>query len=261
MRTRAVISFALGCLAAPTAVAQPAPSPTPPAPPEVRTRATVERGVRPDLATVFFLFTATGRTPAEAGRRVDARADSLRRGLQALGIPRDSLVSGSRWQSWRGRIEAMQGPVRYIVRPGAETLPPVPVQDSIYRAHDAIEVRIRDLTKVGPAIDTALAHGITDIPPIRFTATDASAAYEDALREATRRARQQAEAIAAGGGVRLGRTLSLGTEGDPEYDRYRGWELSLSASASRENPGTDVVHPRIPVRAVVYGRWELIGTP
>ncbi|HEV2643497.1 MAG TPA: SIMPL domain-containing protein, partial [Candidatus Elarobacter sp.] len=154
--------------------------------PEVRTSATATRGVRPDLATVTLQFAATGRTPREAGARVAMRADSLRRAIGAIGIPRDSLVSRAQWGWWPTRIEILPQPVRYP--------PPVPnaqwvagVQDTLYRAHDAIEVRIRDLSKVGAVIDTAMAHRITEISPVHFSATDVSAVRDVLLGEATRR--------------------------------------------------------------------------
>ena len=46
------------------------------------------------------------------------------------------------------------------------------VRDTTYRANDAIEVRIRDLSRVGAALDTIMGRGMTDISPIQFTATD-----------------------------------------------------------------------------------------
>src|SRR6266704_3354444 len=56
------------------------------------------------------------------GSRVASRADSLRRALATLGIPRDSLVNRSRWYWWRGRIEVIAGPVKFAPRstPGAD---------------------------------------------------------------------------------------------------------------------------------------------
>lgn len=180
--------------------------------PTVQTAATAQRSVRPGLAILTLTFAARGRTPAAAGEALASRADSIRRALQALGIPHDSLITGSRWYWWRGRVEMVvethsvgKGSDRGGVRP-AET-----VQDTSYRATDAIEVHFHDLKRVGAGIDSALAHGITEISPIRFQATDISAAQEDALREATVRARRQASAIAEASGGRLGRTLSLTT--------------------------------------------------
>ncbi len=212
--------------------------------PDVRTAATVQRSVQPDLATVTLEFTADGATPAQAGSRLAGRADSLRRALATLGIPRDSLVNRSRWYWWRGRIETMPG---------------------LYRAHDAIEVRIRDLSKLGAVLDTAMGRGITDISGVNFTASDITAVQYDALREATVRARRRAEIIAAASGLQLGRVLSLSTQADyAELYRSDDFGFSEATVATRtlaEGSATVVVQPSVPVSVTVYGRWELIPKP
>src|SRR5213596_2239363 len=217
--------------------------------PEVRTAATVQRSVQPD----------------QAGSRLASRADSLRRALATLGIPRDSLVNRSRWYWWRGRIEVIAGPVKFAPRstPGADPRFNYPAQDTTYRAHDAIEVRIHDVSRVGAVLDTALGRGITDISEVRFSATDVSAPQVEALREATVRARKQAEAIAAAGGLQLGRVLSLNTEAD--YASRYGWDdfalrgvtVSTAGTVGDGSP-TVVVQPSVPVSVTVYGRWEVI---
>jgi len=232
--------------------------------PQVRTAATVQRSVQPDLATVTLQFTGDGGNPAQAGRRLASRADSLRRALAALGIPRDSLVNRSRWYWWRGRIETIPGPLKYVTRakPGPDGRLQDPVQDTTYRAHDAIEVRIRDLTKVGAVLDIAMGRGITDISGVNFTASDITALQNEALREATVRARRQAEAIAAASGLQLGRVLSLSTENDysEQLRPYDFGGLSTNGAAtSAEGSPTVVVQPSIPVSVTVYGRWELIA--
>src|SRR5207247_8573 len=157
--------------------------------PEVRTAATVQRSVQPDLATVTLQFTGEGATPAQGGSRPASR--------------------------------------------------------------------------VGAVLDTALGRGITDISEVRFTATDVSAPQVEALREATVRARKQAEAIAAAGGLQLGRVLSLNTEAD--YASRYGWDdfalrgVTVStAGAVGDGSPTVVVQPSVPVSVTVYGRWELI---
>jgi len=123
---------------------------------------------------------------------------------------------------------------------------------------------MRDLRKVGAAIDTMLAHGVMDVSGVRFQASDISVAQEAALREATERARRQAEAIAEASGGRLGRTLSLSTQQESRYDPCIGL-LSASgmsdSSAGERGPGTEVIQPAVPVRVTVHGRWELLGHP
>ena len=238
--------------------------------PEIRASATAERHVRPDLAVISFSFTAEGSTPLRAGQAVAARADSIRRALQGLGIPRDSLVSGSRWYWWRGRVEQVIGQPRYI--PGqrdsvyGRQSQGRNVKDTTYRAHYAIQVRVRDLTKMGAVIDSLMAHRVTDIGNIAFEATDVRAAQDAALREATQRARAQAEAMAEASGGRLGRTLSLSSEADREYygsprPGRPGSRTEMSSSGMGSGGGTQVVQPSIVVEMSAYGRWELLPRP
>jgi uncharacterized protein YggE len=226
--------------------------------PTVQTAATAQRSVRPDVAILTLTFSALGHSPAAAGEALAARADSMRRALQALGIPHDSLITGSRWYWWRGRVEMVVA-TRYAEK-GTDARgvrPALSFQDTSYRATDAIEVHFHDLRRVGAGIDSALAHGITEISPVRFLATDVSAAQEDALREATARARRQATAIAEAGGGRLGRTLSLTTE----REGASRFDFSLESAGESVRPETEVIAQTIPVRVTVYGKWELLVRP
>lgn len=233
-------------------------------PSEIRTSATARRFVRPDFATVKLSFTADGSTPQEAGRALAARADSLRRALGKLGIPKDSLITASHWYWWRGRIESVRGS-RCVPLP--ERTPDgrtcMMVNDTTYRAHDAIEVHVHDLSRIGAVLDTALAHQITDISALQFRASNVTAAYEDALKEATSTARRQADAVAAASGARVGRALSLSTyeESRSPFDGYRLAAVTVDSMGESSGPGTTVVEPSIPVSATVYARWELIEQP
>jgi uncharacterized protein YggE len=225
---------------------------------EVRTVGTAQRSVRPDLAVVILEFSSVGASPREAGQRVAALADSLRRALHSIGIPRDSLVAGSRWQWWGGRLEILPGPTRHIPPPPGTSGPTLTQQDTAYRAHEVVEVRVRDLSKVGAVIDAALGLRITQISGIRFSAEKTAAAREAALREASLAARKQAETIATASGGKLGRILSLSTE--PGYDeRFKGAEVMLHGSQTSSR--TQIVEPQIPVSVTVQGRWELVSTP
>ena len=231
------------------------------APPEVRTAASAERGVPPDLATINVQLLAQGATPGDAGRQLAAKAAGVRRALNALGIPHDSIVNRSRWYWWRGRIETVPQPVRYVQRQTPTRVYSEPEQDTLYRAHDAIEIRIRDLGKLGAVLDTLMGLGLTDISPVQFSATNVTAAQQQALREATVRARGQAEAMAAASGMSLGEILSLSTQADEGYG-YSPFQLS--GVVSRVDGGeasTVIVQPAVSVSVTVYARWALVKTP
>lgn len=230
---------------------------------EVRTSGTAERDVEPDLATVFVQFSATGDTPADAGRRLAARADSLRHAFATLGIPGDSLVNRGRWYWWGNRVEIIPHTKcvpRSAPRPGEPWCDQVP--DTTYRANDRIEIRIHDLKRVGAVLDTLLGRGVTDISDVRFSAGDVAGARDDAVRAATAQARAQAEAVAAAGGMRLGRVLLLTTQ--PDYSERDGSALyadGVSLRGESASPGTLIMRPTIPVAVTVYGRWELLPKP
>jgi uncharacterized protein len=234
--------------------------------PEVRTTGTAERSIRPDRATFTVSFSALGASPKEAGSRVAARADSLRRAYGALGIPRDSLVSGSQWYWWRGRIEIVPQPVQYLRRaqPSATGQMQDVIQDTLFRARDAIEVRTHDLSRVGALIDVALAQGLLDISPVRYSGKPDVTVQNELLTEATRRARAQAETIANASGSSLGAVKALSTSADGESRYYGGSLGGLSVTAglsdAGENP-TVAIAPAVHVSVTVYGRWTLVPKP
>ena len=229
---------------------------------EVRTVATAERRVRPDFATVTLRFNAERESPRAAGAAVAAQADSLRRALGALGIPRDSLVSSTDWYSWRGRIETVVKPLRYVRINSPDGRTQQPVQDTAYRAFDAIQVRIHDLRRIGAVIDAALALRIPEISPVQFGASDITSVQDALLSEATKRARRQAEVIAGASGSQLGRIRYLSTQPDEtsRYDELIPVAKGASVDSAEESP-TTVVQPGIPVSATVYARWELVPKP
>jgi len=235
---------------------------------QVRTVGTAVRRVPPSLAIVKLTFLAEGRSAREAGRKLAARADSLRRALTRIGIPRDSLTTASEWSWWGGRVEVVVTNGRFVQLPRPDSLGRLSynLMDTLFRARDAIEVHIAQLSKVGAVIDTAMAHSISDISPVQFQASDLSAARDQALREATENAQHQAELIATSGGMRLGRVLSMSTSADAE--RSYGYGVPGGALQSvivtglgTTSGGTEVIPRTLPVSITVYGRWELLPRP
>lgn len=230
---------------------------------QVRTVATSTRHVEPNLAIIHINFLAEGRSAKEAGRRLAARAESLRSALASIGVPRDSLLTASEWYWWGGRIETIVSNGRFIQLPKPDSLgrQSYNLQDTTFRAHDAIEVRISNLRKVGAVIDTALAHGVSDMSSVQFQASEISAARDEALKIATEDAHHQAELIAASSGMRLGRVVSFSTYA--ESDRYAeiGLNQLIVTGSGGVGGGTQVIPRSLPVSMTVYGRWELIPRP
>lgn len=242
-----------------------------PAAPEIVTTASAERRVPADLATVTVRYSRMGRTPAAAGRALALKADSIRAALAAVGVPRDSVVNGSRWYWWHGRIEVVETALPSEDVFGTDAygnrvlLRQIQHRDTSYRAHEQLQVRVRDISRVGRVIDVLLAQGITDIGDVAFSATNTEEAQREAIRLATERARGRAEVIAAAGGGRLGRTLRLSTEGSGEPVRHVPYfGLVTTGLVTEEAPAagaTVVVAPVLNVSANVHGRWEFVEAP
>ena len=79
------------------------------------------------------------------------------------------------------------------------------------------------------------------------------------MREATVRARRQAEAIAGASGATLGDVLSLSTQsyGGNYYSPYSLSGVTVTG-ASGGDASTVIVRPAVPVSVTVYGRWALV---
>lgn len=218
----------------------------PPVTSEISTSAAATLTLPPNLATISIEFTARGRSPRDAGRAAAERATAIRRALIAIGIPKDSLPTGERWGWWGNRVD-MQ-----VDRTG---------RDTSYVSTDVMTARIRDLTLVGRAIDTALVERAQLISNVQFAATDPERETVMALRSATQRASARAEAIAEAAGGTLGRTIELTTERRGGYRDYEGYSFDLrGAGVEGGAVSTTVVAPQITVTVTVYGRWEFRPT-
>lgn len=211
----------------------------------VRASAQASVSVQPDLALVTINFSAAGRSPSAAGKAAAARAAAIRKAIEAIGIPRDSMPTRgtSAWWWAVGNRSEMQ--IRNNNR------------DTSYVTNDQFTVRVHDFDRIGRIIDTALAEGAQTISNVEFRATNTSAATVEAVKKATVLARGYATAIADASGLRLGRALDISTDIQPYYtgmaDRL---DVSSSMKAAMGAP-TQVVAPELKVTVNVMGQWEM----
>jgi uncharacterized protein YggE len=99
--------------------------------------------------------------------------------------------------------------VDYFVRP--DYRPPQDNEEPTitrYTATNVVRVTLTDLAKLSDAIDTAIGAGANQVERVRFSLQEEQALGEQALREAAKKARGQADALAAALGVRVVRVLS-----------------------------------------------------
>jgi uncharacterized protein len=82
-----------------------------------------------------------------------------------------------------------------------------------FLARNSIEVRVDDLKRVGEIIDVATAAGANSVTGVRFDVKDRSSLEREALSRASGDARARAEAVAKGGGVRVGALVRIEERG------------------------------------------------
>ena len=104
-----------------------------------------------------------------------------------------------------------------------------------YTAQNSVVITVRSLNNVGKIIDAALANGANRIDSLNFTASDTSAAKNEALTDAVRAAKEKAQAVASALGVRLVRIANVyaDTQADmPRNENYMPMMMAKGALAA-----------------------------
>jgi len=122
-----------------------------------------------------------------------------------------------------------------------------------YSLSNAIAVTIRDLDKVGDAIDGALAAGATTMDGVTFRVADQAAAEKQAREAAMTEAKAKAQTLASAAGISLGAVASISETVAPvPYPVYYGAMAGVAtdkAASTPVQPGTNEVSVTV---AVVY---------
>ena len=102
-----------------------------------------------------------------------------------------------------------------------------------YRALNYLEVTVEDVDLVGGVLDAAVEAGINRVADLSFYAEDTREAHLAALREATARAREEAQVLADALGVPLGsplRVTSSSQSPGPRRELMRSFDAAAVAT-------------------------------
>ncbi len=176
--------------------------------------------VRPDIVDLRLGVTITEAT-VEAARAASAQAQSavLAR-LKALGIEDRDL---------RTSIVSVQPQYDY----SRDSAPPRLVG---YQFTNLVAATLRDIEKVGDAIDGALGAGATTIDQIDFRVADQSAAETSAREAAVADARARAETLAAAAGVAIAGVGAIAEGGGVPIPSPRPFERMAMAAKDAGTP-------------------------
>jgi uncharacterized protein YggE len=161
----------------------------------------------PDLATVSLGVTTQGGTASEAMAANSAALSAVLERVKAAGVEdRDIQTSALNLNpNWAGTdgssVPTIQG----------------------YVAMNQLQVRVRDLAKLGPVLDAAIADGANTLNGVSFGLQDPDPAMDQARKDAVAEARARAELLTAAAGVALGRIVSISESGGyaPPMPMYR----------------------------------------
>jgi len=106
-----------------------------------------------------------------------------------------------------------------------------------YTITQEIQVKIRDLEKIGQIIEVATASGANQVGDVSFTIDDQDALKTQARNEAIEKAKAKAKEISKAAGVRLGKVVDVSESSVPTYPVYKYMEESVGyGGAAAETP-------------------------
>ncbi len=115
-----------------------------------------------------------------------------------------------------------------------------------YTITNTVDVKVRDLTKVGDILSGVVANGANSVYGLQFTLDNPESAKALARKEAMDAAKEKAKQIAKDGGFRMGELTGIqindGTDYYPQYAYGMGGdsmkEMSVTAAAPRIEAGS-----------------------
>lgn len=221
MKHAALVLSAILCTSLGSARAQ-APAPGGQGPRTVRVMGLGEVKAHPDEAFIELAVEAVAPSAKAAGEENARRMEKVLAALVASGLARKELET--RNYSVYPEYTPAEGAQRPRLRG--------------YRSNNTLTIHLKDLSKVGPTLDRALAAGANRVDGVRFGLSQAEGAQAEALKRAVARARASAQVMAAALGVKLGPVLDASTVA--EEPPVRPMMRSAMADGAREAEGTAV---------------------
>jgi uncharacterized protein YggE len=242
MRTRttmiaaaaAALGFAGGA-AAQTLPAHPAPQPS------IRVTGTGEVRAAPDQATADFAVETAASNAQEAAAANAQAMDRVIAALVRAGVPRERIET----RDYNVFPDYDQRPMEQGGEPRIRG----------YRVMNTVSATTHDIARVGALIDAALGAGANRVHGVRFSLRDPQRFRAQAIAEATRRARADAEALASAMGVQLGAvreasTVEVGHSGPVMMmARAEAADMAAQSAPTPINPGEQTVRATV---VIVY---------
>lgn len=200
----------------------------------------------PDKAEIY-LGAQTQATTALQSQQDNANIiAAVKNALYALGLTKADIETTSYSIS----------PVYEYPKPCYESYCPLQLPKVVgYRTSHQLKIKTKNIDKVGQYIDAAAKAGANDVSSISFGLSDdkQKALYNQALTEASKNAREKANAIASGLGVHIKGVISA-NEG---YVSVLPYYRTLAAASESNQASTEISPGMIQVSASVSVVYEI----
>lgn len=205
MKTKSLVIFTVIALALLVGACAPAAGNA-----NVRTLSVTGSGealLAPDIAYIYVGVHTENATAAEAVEENTTQTEALMQAIRDFGIdPKDIRTTNF-------SIYPMD---RYDPATG------LPSGEKVYAVDNTVYVTVRDLTRLGDLLDTAVQAGANNINSVQFDVADKDEALKQARAEAVKDAESQAQSLAQAAGLSLGEIQSISFSEAQPYPIFDG---------------------------------------
>lgn len=198
-----------------------------------------ETEIAPDMATISLGVMTEGDTAQAAMQANATRMNAVIAALKRGGIAERDIQTSNLNLSPR---------YQYV-----ENLPPKLIG---YQASNQVTVKVRDLKRLGQAVDATVNAGANQVHGISFGLDDPTAAENAAREQAVKALAAKAELYARATGHRVVRLVTL-SEGGGSYPVPPPMPIAAMASFRKESADTAVSPGELKVRVDVTGLYEM----
>ncbi|MGQ0673936.1 MAG: SIMPL domain-containing protein [Hyphomicrobium sp.] len=205
----------------------------------VTVTATGEVGADPDMARVTSGVISEATTAREALDRNSATMQKVIAGLKSTGIEAKDIQTTSfhvepRYTQPRdGQVAVING----------------------YRVVNQLDIRIRDLSRLGELLDQLIVLGANQMGGLSFEVSRAETLNDEARQAAIANARRRAELYAAAAGARVGDVIAISEDTSFSGPRPFAMARKAMADAVPVEAGTQALEARVTVV------WSLAAAP
>ena len=201
---------------------------------------------KPDLAITTFSVVNEAKTVSEAMAENTKKMNAVIAFAKEQGVEEKDLKTTSfniypRYE-WQGRTG----------------LPPYPEGKRVlvgYEVQQSLQVKIRDMTKIGEIIEGATDAGANQVGNLQFTIDDQDELKKQARAEAIDTAKEKATEIASQLGIRLVRITNFSESA--VFPRYYGFEAMAMEDAGGAGPAPEIETGENKIEVTVAITYEI----